>query len=171
MLLLDVLRVLEVFDSAAIETVNDGGWGIDALVGEQTREHQDLDLVIDRARLEPATQLLIEDGLTHDAGAWPGMPARVLMRGQGLTVDLHPVVFDAAGNGWQQLTERSWGLYPAEGLKGSGMIGSRPVRCLTAELQLRHHLGYEWSEHDIHDIKLLHDRFGLPLPPIAGSNA
>lgn len=162
---LAVVRVLELFDSAGIEVVIDGGWGIDALVGEQTREHKDLDLVIERSRLKHAKGLLGRVGLTHDGGAWPGLPARVLMRGQSEAVDLHPVVFDEVGNGWQQLTERSWGLYDADGLSGLGRIGSRPVACLTAGLQLRHHLGYEWSDDDLHDLELLHLRFGVPLPP------
>ncbi|HWC14800.1 MAG TPA: GNAT family N-acetyltransferase [Actinomycetota bacterium] len=75
------------------------------------------------------------------------------------------MTFDAAKNGWQQLTENSWGLYTANGLNGMGLIGPRPVRCITAAIQLRHHLGYEWGEKEIGDISRLHDRFGLPLPP------
>jgi hypothetical protein len=45
------------------------------------------------------------------------------------------------------------------------VIGGRRVRCLTPELQLRHHLGYEWDENDRRDLELLGARFGVPLPP------
>jgi lincosamide nucleotidyltransferase A/C/D/E len=38
--------VLELFESEAIEVWIDGGWGVDALVGRQTRPHEDLDLVV-----------------------------------------------------------------------------------------------------------------------------
>jgi hypothetical protein len=38
------------------------------------------------------------------------------------------------------------------------------VRCLTPELQLRHHLGYTPDDHDRRDIRLLADRFGLAPP-------
>jgi hypothetical protein len=55
-------------------------------------------------------------------------------------VDLHPVVFDAAGDGWQKLPEGGCGLYPVEGLRGGGEIAGRPVPCSTPELQLRHRL-------------------------------
>jgi lincosamide nucleotidyltransferase A/C/D/E len=96
----------------------------------------------------------------------PGPPARVVLRQPtGQQVDLHPLVFDGNGNGWQELGEDAWGLYTAAGLAGAGAIGSRPVRCLTAELQLRHHLGWPWARRDRADLERLADRFALPLPP------
>lgn len=72
---------------------------------------------------------------------------------------------DEEGNGWQELGDGAWGGYPAEGLTGTGTIAGRPVRCLTAELQLRHHLGYPLDEKDRHDLLLLSQRFRLRLPP------
>lgn len=57
------------------------------------------------------------------------------------------------------------GAYPDDGLQGTGEIEGRPVPCITAELQLRHHLGYAWDENDRHDMELLAERFGVPLPP------
>jgi lincosamide nucleotidyltransferase A/C/D/E len=89
----------------------------------------------------------------------------VLQGPGGRRVDLHPVVFDVAGNGWQPLSENAWGAYPSEGLGAIGVIEGRTVPCLTAELQLRHHLGYPWDEHDRHDMRALAERFGLMLPP------
>jgi lincosamide nucleotidyltransferase A/C/D/E len=41
----DVLAVLAVLREAGAEVWVGGGWGIDALVGEQTRDHRDLDLM------------------------------------------------------------------------------------------------------------------------------
>jgi hypothetical protein len=35
-------------------------------------------------------------------------------------VDLHPVVFDVAGNGWQPLPGNAWGAYPSEDLETVG---------------------------------------------------
>ena len=57
------------------------------------------------------------------------------------------------------------GLYPAEDLRATGAIGWRPVRCLSPQLQLRFRLGYEWSERDVHNVRLLVERFGVPAPP------
>jgi lincosamide nucleotidyltransferase A/C/D/E len=47
----DVLDVLDRLNAAGIEWWVDGGWGVDALLGEETRTHNDLDLVIRRAEI------------------------------------------------------------------------------------------------------------------------
>ncbi len=43
-----VAEILERLAVRGIEVWVDGGWGVDALLGEQTRSHDDLDLVIVR---------------------------------------------------------------------------------------------------------------------------
>jgi lincosamide nucleotidyltransferase A/C/D/E len=162
----DVIDVLDRLEAAGIRYWVDGGWGIDALLGAQTRDHEDLDLVVERDECDTALGVLGRAGFAHDVDAQPGLPARLVLRDPaGGRVDLHPVVFDHAGNGWQPLPANAWGAYPAEGLGATGVIDGRPVPCLTAELQLRHHLGYPWDEHDRHDMRLLAERFGLRLPP------
>jgi lincosamide nucleotidyltransferase A/C/D/E len=80
-------------------------------------------------------------------------------------VDFHPVMFDSDGNGWQQLGENAWGAYPATGLTGAGLVAGEAVRCVTAELQVRRHLGYEWDGQDRQDMRLLAEDFGVALPP------
>ena len=37
---------LNLFGELGITVWIDGGWGVDALLGEQTRKHQDLDIII-----------------------------------------------------------------------------------------------------------------------------
>jgi len=41
-----VLELLAVLRSAGIRAILDGGWGVDALLGSETRPHEDLDLVV-----------------------------------------------------------------------------------------------------------------------------
>lgn len=162
----DVLAVLTALGQEGVDPWLDGGWGVDALAGEQTRQHEDLDLAIDVAALDRARRALDGLGFEPDRLAVPGLPARAVLRDRrGRQVDLHPLTFDTAGNGWQELGDGAWGLYPAEGLSGSGAVAGRPVRCLTAGLQLSHHLGYPPRRSDEHDLSLLADRFGVPLPP------
>jgi hypothetical protein len=74
-------------------------------------------------------------------------------------------VFDVHGNGRQDLGGGAWVAYPADGLTGVGVVGGRYVRCLTPQLQLRHHLGYPLGATDRHDLRLLAERFGVALPP------
>ena len=80
-------------------------------------------------------------------------------------MDFHPVVFDSDGNGWQQLGENAWGAYPANGLTGEGSVAGDAVRCVTAELQVRHHLGYQLDSQDWQDMRLLAEEFGVAIPP------
>jgi lincosamide nucleotidyltransferase A/C/D/E len=165
----DVLDILDALERRGILVWVDGGWGVDALLGEETRPHGDLDLALDRASLESAASALEALGFRPDPEAEPGLPARlVLCDDGGRQVDLHPLVFDVEGDGWQQLSEsgRAWGRYPSVHLQATGTIGGRSLRCLSAELQARFRLSYEWTERDEHDLDLLVTRFAdVPVPP------
>jgi lincosamide nucleotidyltransferase A/C/D/E len=162
----DVMEVLDRLRSADVRFWVDGGWGVDALLGGQTREHEDLDLVVEREVCERAATVLRALGLAHDAEEQPGLPARFVLRdARGRRVDLHPVVFGPDGNAWQPLPGGAWGAYPDDGLQGTGEIEDQPVPCITVDLQLRHHLSYGWDENDRHDMELLAERFGVALPP------
>lgn len=46
MLAHDVLEIADRLDAAGVRAWLDGGWGVDALIRHQTRDHEDLDLVI-----------------------------------------------------------------------------------------------------------------------------
>lgn len=136
------------------------------LPSRPTRPHRDVDLVIERADLGRAEAALTTIGLTPDPAALPGLPARrVLAADDGRSVDLHLVVIDAAGNSWQELDGGAWGRYPADGLTGTGIVAGERVRCVTADLQLLHHLGYPPQRHDVADVRALADGFGLKIPP------
>jgi lincosamide nucleotidyltransferase A/C/D/E len=162
----DVLAILDRLEGAGVAVWLDGGWGVDALMGRQSRPHGDLDLVVARDDCAAARAALAAAGFRHDLDAEPGLPARlVLADADGRSADLHPVVFDRAGNGWQELDGDGWGVYPAAGLAGTGVVGGRRVRCLTSELQVRHHLGYPLGDSDRHDLRLLAERFGVAVPP------
>jgi lincosamide nucleotidyltransferase A/C/D/E len=168
----DVLVVLDQLDRAGLVVWLDGGWGVDALLGRHSRPHQDLDLVIDRDDCAVAQEALAGLGFQDDPTAVPGWPAQLLLvDGGGRRVDLHVVVFDGHGNGWQELGR---GAYPADGLTGVGLVGGRQVRCLTPQLQVRHHLGYPLDATDRLDLGLLAERFGVAVPPViqlsAGGN-
>jgi lincosamide nucleotidyltransferase A/C/D/E len=55
----DVLALYEQTNGAGITIWIDGGWGVDALLGKQTRAHEDLDIVIERKDV-PAFRVLLE---------------------------------------------------------------------------------------------------------------
>jgi lincosamide nucleotidyltransferase A/C/D/E len=142
----------------------EGGWGVDALVGHQTRWHSDLDIIIaasDTSRL--VTYLATAD---FQPAARPHTTpwSFSLDDGKRWVVDVHAVEFDEAGNG-------SCGpnrVYPAEALRGRVRYeGNRyqPVQCVTAKWQVRFHTGYVLDEDDGKDMLALRKRFRVKLPP------
>ena len=157
-----VLHILLELARADVETWIDGGWGVDALLGMETREHEDLDLVIALADSERAQAALTALGFSLREDERP--TRFVLGHADGRRVDFHTVVFDAEGGGVQRLQDGRAYRYPPEGFTGEGLIGGRAVRCLTPEVQLECHLGYEPKKTDRHDMRLLAERFGLQLP-------
>jgi len=163
MLAEDVLAVARLLEQSRCPIWIDGGWGVDALLGQQTRPHADLDLAIALTDVPLATDVLGEVlgyGVAQDE-----MPTRLELRtAQDRRIDLHPLAFDEHGNGWQQLQDGNWGKYPARGLEGAGSIGGQTVRCLSPDLQLQFHVGYEPDEDDRHDVEALCRHFGLVLP-------
>jgi lincosamide nucleotidyltransferase A/C/D/E len=159
----DVLEVLERLDVAGVDWWIDGGWGVDALLGEETRPHDDLDLVVRREDLDRLIALLPE--FRRAADDW--WPARLVLRDpSGRQVDLHPLTFDARGDGWQELPDGRRDRYAAAGLQGRGRVGTRRVRCITPDLQLRHHEYSSGSPDDVDwdDVRVLCERFGLAVP-------
>lgn len=53
---------LDLFDELEITVWIDGGWGVDALLGECTRTHEDLDIIIPEADSAKLTEVLFERG-------------------------------------------------------------------------------------------------------------
>lgn len=162
----EVVVVLDRLDAAGVGVWIDGGWGVDALLGRQTRAHTDLDLAVGRDELERAKAALAPLGFAFVPEEEPGLPARLVLRDRaGREIDFHPLVFDPEGNGLQELGGGEWGTYPAAGLRGRGRILDRHVRCITPELQLAFHSAYELTERERNDVTLLAERFGLDPPP------
>jgi lincosamide nucleotidyltransferase A/C/D/E len=118
-----------------------GGWAVDALIGQQTRPHRDLDLAVDAAQLGEVMALLAELGYSP-AVDW--LPVRVEVEdGNGQRVDLHPLVFAADGSAVQAGLEGAEYHYGADAFT-TGSIAGQPVGCLTAEQQLSFRQGYTW---------------------------
>jgi len=159
----DVKAVMEAARDAGISIWLDGGWGIDALLGQQHRIHDDVDVVVNSSNVDEWVRALSALGFTT---AEDHLPTRLVLRSDdGRQVDVHPVTFDAEGTGWQAAAspDGSDCPYPADGFT-KGTIGGSVVGCLTADLQVEHHLGYEPTSKDVGDLKLLAAAFGCVVP-------
>jgi lincosamide nucleotidyltransferase A/C/D/E len=157
-----LLAVIGQLHADGITVWIDGGWGVDALLGHQTREHDDLDLVIE---LDDATRVmgsLVSLGYEIVAGAPP--KSFVMVDSRGRQVDLHPVTFDREGGGVYVMEDGTEWVYPAEGFSGRGSVDGTPVHCLSPAVQVLVHAGYELTGKDYRELYLLWERFGVQPP-------
>ena len=160
----DVVEVLGVFDEARVDAWLDGGWAVDALVGRPTRHHGDLDLAIARRQWVRARAVLADRGfeLVRDDG-----PHNIVVVDHlGRLVDLH-AFDDSVGVIGDDGIERCGGeglAYELHGFDGAGTVGGRQVRCISPDTLVRYHTGYHVDADDWHDVCLLHDHFGIPVP-------
>lgn len=160
----DVLAFLDLVESLGIRVYVDGGWAVDAALGEQTRPHGDLDIAIERRHAATLGEALRGRGYVGVPRADTKPWNFVLGDDAGHRIDFHVIDFDGDGNG--ALGPPEYGdVYPAGSLTGRGVIGGREVACVTAEWLVRFHTGYEVDDDDWHDVSRLCARFGLPVPP------
>jgi lincosamide nucleotidyltransferase A/C/D/E len=154
----DVLDILHLFIANHIEVIIDGGWGVDALLGEQTRPHSDLDIAMPHQHVPLARALLDARGFKDEPRPDTRRCNFVLTDDRGRSVDFHTYIFDDLGN-------LIFGLpYPLESLCGMGMIAGQPVRCITPEWMVRFHTGYTIDDDDYRDVTALCQRFAIEVP-------
>jgi ribosomal protein S18 acetylase RimI-like enzyme len=160
----DVAQIVRLLAGRGIEVWLDGGWAVDALVGYQTRNHDDLDMVVRGNDLPHLLGVLAKEGFSRAEG---GRPFNfVLADAEGRKVDVHTIVFDAHGNGLYgpPSADGKQEMYQAGALTGQGVVGGQAVRCVSPEFLITYYTGYPISPTDAHDVQQLHRRFGLALP-------
>jgi lincosamide nucleotidyltransferase A/C/D/E len=164
----DVLRVLDGLHLSGIRAVLAGGWGLDALVGRQSRSHHDLDLLVEDHQVTAALDALA--ALSYDRIESHG-PGRYTARTKdGRAVDIDVVTKE----GWQiGPTGRPY-CHPPGALDGRGFVVGRPLRCLSAAAQMLSRTAppepTETSA-DLHhrDLQLLAERAGVTMPAPHGT--
>jgi lincosamide nucleotidyltransferase A/C/D/E len=131
---------------------------------QQTREHADLDVWTPAAGLERLLNALAEAGIDRIL-PWPGdRPWNfVLHDGVRRRVDLH--LYEPLPDGTVHYGSVIDGVtIPAEAIAAEGKIAGVAVRCEAPEWAVRWHAGYPLREVDLHDVRLLCERFGIDLP-------
>lgn len=156
----DVVKIYKLLEENGIEVWVNGGWGIDALLGSQTRPHKDLDIAIPHKDKPKLCKLLEERGykdvVRDDTSDWNF----VLGDKEGREIDIHTFVFDDKGNNVYGTA------YPKESLTGIGTINGESVKCIPAEWVIKFHAEakYQPKEKDVKDVKAICDKFGFELP-------
>lgn len=130
-----------------------GGWGIDALLGSPTRQHRDLDVLVQNEFVSSIVDVLLEAGyeITTD---W--LPVRIELSDAPTDrhVDIRPIVPDGTDGWWQHGPDRTRFVYPA-GVVTTGVIGAVDVQCVTPTKQRELHSGYVLREQDRDDLEVL----------------
>jgi len=159
----EVMDLYGTLESLGVEIWIDGGWGVDALLGEQSRLHKDLDITIQQKDLPKLRELLRKRGYkdiqVEHARDWNF----VLGDEHGREIDVHVIVLDSQGDGIYGPPERRE-KYPAASLMGSGLIDGKTVKCISPEWMVKFHSGYELKEQDFQDVSALCRKFGMDLP-------
>ena len=155
----EVVRLYNLFKKNGIQVWIDGGWGIDALIGKQTRHHDDLDIAVNRKDEKKLRSLLTSNGYDIEikrdyTSDWN----YVLGDKKGNKIDIHVFEFDAQGKNIYGI------VYPKESLTGKGIIKGQKVNCISPEWIIKFHENYEPAEKDLKDIQALSEKFAIKPP-------
>jgi lincosamide nucleotidyltransferase A/C/D/E len=153
-----VLWFLNLMAENGIDVVVDGGWGVDALLGWQSRTHLDLDIALKHRDSQRLRQVLDRNGYVEVHRKGTHAYNFVLQDSKGHVLDAHSYEFDDDG-------KFLFGIpYPLDSLTGTGNINGRTVRCITAERMVEFHTAYDGDETDRKDVLALCAKFEIPVP-------
>jgi lincosamide nucleotidyltransferase A/C/D/E len=171
----DAINIYKRLSTHGIQVWVTGGWGIDALLGEQTRPHKDLDVIMlldDVVRLRALLdgegyglkELWSENRWAIDAKGIKTATAFVLWDAEGRELDVHAMHFDELGNGIPNWEKIEGFIFTPQDLAGVGMIDRLAVQCMSPENQMFCHTGYVLPDYQWRDLELLHAKFGIEYP-------
>lgn len=154
----DVIEIVQLFNQNHIEFYIDGGWGVDVLLGQQTRSHADLDIAVQHKDVPQIRALLEARGYSDIFRDDTSDCNFVLGDEQRHQIDVHSYRFDSAGN-------HIYGIaYPFDSLTGTGSVNGHPVKCISPECMVKFHTGYKFDNNDYCDVKALCQRFNIKIP-------
>ena len=167
----DVVSIYKLLSTNGIQVWLTGGWGIDALLGEHTRPHKDLDVIMLLDDVISMRELLSRDGYglkelwseNHwavDAHGTRTATAFVLKDADGRELDAHAMRLNEQGIGvpaW----DREGFIITSQDLSGEGMVNGFAVQCMSPENQMLCHTGYELPDYQRRDLMQLHEKFGV----------
>ncbi len=154
----EAAEVIQFLEENGVEVYVDGGWAVDAVLGEQTREHEDLDVAVPEKDALRLRKLLGERGYRERLRDDTWECNFVLVDAQGREVDVHSFTLDESGKNVHGVP------YAREHLTGNGFINGYAVRCVPPEWLVKFHTGYKLDRNDFRDVRALCERFGIALP-------
>ncbi len=158
----DVVDLYSALENLGIKVWLDGGWAIDALLGTQTRVHEDLDIAVERKNLDRVKKYIESQGFEEEKGR-KEMWDLVLVDGKEREIEVHAFSFDENG---QIVEEKAWDGFTVNSLGGIGSINGHKVNCVSVEQLIKTHRdnGRALRPKDYQDIPALCDKFGIEYP-------
>ena len=149
------LAIYESLERAGVTAWIDGGFCVDALIGESTRVHADLDIAVMRGDAQRLRAWMVRESFVLRSG---NTEANFVWVRDCDRVDVHLFAYDEGHR-------ISFGVdYPFGSLSGVGVLAGRRVRCVAAEWMFRFKTSYPPSAKDIDDVRRLATRFGFTVP-------
>ncbi|OGI65145.1 hypothetical protein A3A95_04215 [Candidatus Nomurabacteria bacterium RIFCSPLOWO2_01_FULL_39_18] len=121
----DVVDFYKSLENLGIKIWIDGGFSVDALLGEQTRKHLDLDIAINQEDMVSLVRFLATEGykeIRRDNEYNLVFGDKI-----GREIDIHAFISDKEGNIVGGI------MYPTQSLTGLGTINGHLVRCISPE--------------------------------------
>jgi lincosamide nucleotidyltransferase A/C/D/E len=152
----------EALEGAGVRYWVIGGWGVDALLGRETRPHKDLDILAVRDDLAQLRGMFEQERLAvshiweesrwiDDIGEpWPtAFVAEDPLRG---AIDVHLIGAPSGGTIVQHY-DNPWSF--PESFEATGTIAGRAIPCVSAATQISLHVGYTMPDEQRLDLDLL----------------
>ena len=144
-------RILDLVEGLSVTYWLDGGWGVDALCGKQTRDHRDIDINFDAAKTQDVLTALQDLGYVLDTD-W--LPVREEFSHSKLGyLDIHP--FEIEEEIIKQANPEGGYWEFSRDYFGTTVFEGREIPCISLEGQKVFHSVYEPREIDLHDIRIL----------------
>jgi lincosamide nucleotidyltransferase A/C/D/E len=140
----------------------DGGWSVDALLGQQTRFHKDLDITMQQKDPDVLCGIFKTSGY-KEINQHIARPHNFVMANAcNREIDVHVIVLNEKGDGIYGPVENGE-VYPEASLSGKGKLGNMEVNCISAEYVVKFHTGYALKEKDHKDVLAICRKFNLEI--------
>lgn len=155
----DACEILSWAYNNNIEIWLDGGWGVDALLGKETRQHNDIDLFVEEKNYNKFIEIIKNKGFNEIVVEYTSEVHTFWSDNKLRIIDLRMFKDNCDGTICYEGE-----VFQKNIFDGVGKIGNIMVSCINAKNQVLFHLGYEFGESEIHDVKLLCKEFDIPIP-------
>lgn len=166
-----LLEICTALEALGVRLFLDGGWGVDALLGKETRPHKDVDFIIDISDVEKVTKYFEDHGFKPSQEE-EGFPWHFILESTDAMADIHVVQFNETGGA--SYGPKEWkAQFPAYAFRGLGKVNGTRVRCLSAEYRIDcltvgygviTRTGYTLKASDYEDMAKLCEHFTISMP-------